>query len=126
MPTPPSQILFNLKETERISNEDGFPDGRVNPDRVKNLNGSLYIEQKFDIEFLSTGADLLNTQLTIYDKNNSQEPIIIDFEDGPGTTATTINISGLTTLSEIRDELIDLITINFGVQAGNSDVQWLQ
>ena len=73
-------------------NEDGFPDGKMDPSRVKNLNGSLYIEQKFDIEFLSSGADLLNTQLTIYDKNNSLNPIIIDFEDGSGNTATTINI----------------------------------
>jgi hypothetical protein len=102
-------------------NEDGFPDGKMDPSRVKNLNGSLYIEQKFDIEFLSIGADLLNTQLTIYDKNNSLNPIIIDFEDGSGNTATTINTNGLT-LAEIRDELINLIAINFGVQAGNTDV----
>ena len=58
-------------------NEDGFPDGRLNPDRVKNIGGSLFLEQRFDIEVLTLGENLLNTTLSVTDNNNSLEPLLI-------------------------------------------------
>ena len=95
-------------------NEDGFPDGKIDPDKVKNMNGSLYIEQKFTIEILSSGFDLLNTKLSFYDKNNSQEPIEFGFiEGGSNNLATNINILGMTEESEIRDALISKIASQF-------------
>ena len=98
-------------------NGDGFPDGRLNPDRVHSLNGSLYLEQRFDIEILSgvsglVGSDILNTTLTISDNNNSLEPLEIEFAEGSssGTDSIVVPISlGITTLSDVRDELVDLI-----------------
>jgi len=96
-------------------NGDGFPDGRINPDRVHNIGGSLFIEQRFQVEILSgssgtVGSDILNTTLTISDKNNSLNPLIIEFENGAGSTATTISVEpGVTTISELRDELVVLI-----------------
>ena len=96
-------------------NGDGFPDGRLNPDRVHNIGGSLFLEQRFQVEILSgssgtIGSDILNTTLTVSDKNNSLDPLIIEFENGAGSTATTISVTpGVTTISELRDDLVDLI-----------------
>ena len=96
-------------------NNDGFPDGRLNPSRIHNVSGSLYLEQKFDVEILSgsdgkVGSDLLNSILTISDKNNSLNPLIIGFSEGAGTSAQNIQITlGLTTKSEVRDALIEKI-----------------
>ena len=101
-------------------NADGFPDGKINPDRVKNYNGSLFIEQKATIEILSSGLDLLDTKLSIYDKNNSQEPIIFEFTEGTGSSQTSVNIQNKT-LVQIRDSLIDKIKLHFKIISGNTD-----
>ena len=96
-------------------NGDGFPDGRVNPDRVHNVGGSLFLEQRFQVEILSgtsglVGSDILNTTLTISDNNNSLEPLIIEFEEGAGSTASTIPVTlGVTTKSSLRNAVVDLI-----------------
>jgi hypothetical protein len=103
-------------------NGDGFPDGRLNPDRVHNFGGSLYLEQKFQVEILSgssglVGADILNTTLTISDKNNTLEPLIVEFEEGAGSSGRpTISITlGSTTKSDIRNGLIQLIDTHMGI-----------
>ena len=103
-------------------NGDGFPDGRLNPDRVHNFGGSLYLEQKFQVEILSgssglVGADILNTTLTISDKNNTLEPLIVEFEEGAGSSGRpTISITlGSTTKSDIRNGLIQLIDTHMDI-----------
>ena len=104
-------------------NEDGFPDGRINPDRVKNIGGSLFLEQQFDVEVLSLNEDLLNTTLSVSDKNNSLEPITIKFSVNAGSTATTINITGKDRIN-IRDEIISIIVNHLGENLlGNQDIE---
>ena len=104
-------------------NGDGFPDGRVNPDRVHNVAGSLYLEQRFQVEMVSgtsglVGSDILNTILTISDNNNSLDPLIIEFEEGAGSTATTIPVTlGVTTKSGLRDAVVDLIDDYMSISA---------
>jgi len=105
-------------------NEDGFPDGRLNPDRVKNIGGSLFLEQRFDIEVLTLGEDLLNTTLSITDNNNSLEPLLIEFSDSAGGTASTITIDATMDRSQVRDEIIALIVDQMGDNLnGNADVE---
>jgi len=94
-------------------NEDGFPDGRLNPDRVKNINGSLYLEQRFDIEILSLGADLLNTTLTLSDNNNSLKPLRIEFSDTSDSSQSTIVVNQTMDRNAVRDELIRVIYKHF-------------
>ena len=105
-------------------NEDGFPDGRLNPDRVKNIGGSLFLEQRFDIEVLTLGEVLLNTTLSITDNNNSLEPLLIEFSDSAGGTATTITIDSTMDRSQVRDEIIALLVDQMGDNLnGNADVE---
>ena len=107
-------------------NGDGFPDGRINPDRVHNVDGSLYIEQRFQVEILSgtsglVGSDILNTTLTISDNNNSLDPLIIEFEEGAGSTASTIPVTlGVTTKSALRDAVVDLIDDYMSISASGN------
>jgi hypothetical protein len=108
-------------------NEDGFPDGRLNPDRVKNLGGSLFLEQRFDVEVVSDFTDLLNTTLRVSDKNNSLEPLLIDFSDGTNTgdstNTVTVQINTTMTRNQIRDEIIQTLVEHMGNNlSGNTDV----
>ena len=100
-------------------NEDGFPDGKIDPDKVKNVNGSLYIEQTFTLDFLSSGVDLLNTKLSFYDKNNSQEPIVFEFTEGSGNPLQ-ININNKS-LVDIRDSLVSKLVTQFEMVDQNTD-----
>ena len=110
-------------------NGDGFPDGRLNPDRVNNVGGSLFLEQRFQVEILSgstglVGSDILNTTLYISDNNNSIEPLIIEFDTGSGSTATTIPVTlGVTTKSDIRDDIIQMIDDYMVISTSNSITQ---
>ena len=109
-------------------NEDGFPDGRLNPDRIKNLGGSLYLEQQFDVEVLSLGPDLLNTTLLVSDKNNSLEPLFIDFSDGTNDSGTsnsiTVQIDATMDRSQVRDEIISTLVEHMVDNViGNTDVE---
>jgi hypothetical protein len=99
-------------------NQDGFPDGRLNPERLKNIDGSLYLEQRFDVDVLSNGSDLANTTLTISDKNNSNDPLIIRF----GTGTDYIPISGKSK-SDIRRLIIQKIVDELEVASGSTDVE---
>ena len=108
-------------------NEDGF-DGRLNPDRIKNLGGSLYLEQQFDVEVLSLGPDLLNTTLLVSDKNNSLEPLFIDFSDGTNDSGTsnsiTVQIDATMDRSQVRDEIISTLVEHMVDNViGNTDVE---
>ena len=98
-------------------NEDGFTDGRMNPDRVHVFEGGLYIEQRFSIDILSNGTDLENTILYFKDHNHTVAPITITFG---ATLPGSIPIEGFT-LSEIRDALINQLVDQLAAQQ-TSDV----
>ena len=49
----PFLISYNLREMEQTLTEMVFPMVVLNPDRVHNFGGSLYLEQKFQVEILS-------------------------------------------------------------------------
>ena len=81
------------------------------------------MEQRFDVEVLSLNEDLLNTTLSVSDKNNSLEPITIKFSENAGSTATTINITGKDRIN-IRDEIISIIVNHLGENLiGNQDIE---
>ena len=51
-------LRFNTVRSDGADlNSDGFPDGRINPDRVHSKDGSLFLEQKFNGSYF-IGADL--------------------------------------------------------------------
>ena len=100
-------------------NEDGFPDGRLRPDRLHNLDGSLYIEQRFEVEILTNGLDLRNTTLTILDKNNTADPLIIISFGSSTTNGHVIPITGRSE-SDIRDDIIDLIVFEMEAKPRSS------
>jgi hypothetical protein len=86
------------------SDNDGKPDAKVNPQRIKlDSRGGIYLEQKFDISVTSTSS-LLATTLGIEDANKS---IFINFAT-TDSLPFTIGINNRS-LSEIRDEIIDVI-----------------
>ena len=87
------------------------------------------MEQRFQVEILSgstglVGSDILNTTLYISDNNNSIEPLIIEFDTGSGSTATTIPVTlGVTTKSDIRDDIIQMIDDYMVISTSNSITQ---
>ncbi len=99
--------LINFEGDGADLNEDGFPDGRLNPQRIQNINGGLFLEQRFGIEILLNSSALLNTTLTFFDKNNSITPITIKFVE-TSSDALSIGVSGKSRI-EIRNSLIDLL-----------------
>ena len=86
------------------SDNDGKPDAKVNPQRIKlDSLGGIYLEQKFDIS-VTSASSLLATTLGIEDANKS---IFINFAT-TDSLPFTIGINNRS-LSEIRDEIIDVI-----------------
>ena len=87
------------------SDSDGLADAKVNPARVHiDSKGGFYLEQRFDVEILST-TSLTATTLTISDANQS---IQIAFADTATSSGLTIGITGKS-LTQIRDDLIGAI-----------------
>jgi hypothetical protein len=86
------------------SDNDGKPDAKVNPDRIKiDSKGGIYLEQVFDISVTST-SNLLATTLGIEDANKS---IVINFANSE-SLPFTIGVNGRS-LSQIRDKIIEVI-----------------
>ncbi|MFL2927325.1 MAG: TolB family protein [Opitutales bacterium] len=82
---------------------DGKPDAKVNGNRIKlGPNGEVFLEQRFDIEILSTGS-LDNTTLTFSDYNKS-----IDITFGNSASVLQVNTTGKDA-STIRDEVLVMI-----------------
>ena len=106
-------------------NGDGFLMDE-SADGVHNVDGSPAFEQRFQVEILSgtsgfVGSDILNTTLTISDNNNSLDPLIIEFEEGAGSTATTIPVTlGVTTKSDLGDAVVDLIDDYMSISASDN------
>ena len=87
------------------TDNDGKPDAKVNPDRIKiDSKGGIYIEQRFDISITSSSS-LLATTLGIKDANKS---IFINFA-GSDSLPFVIGINNQT-LTQIRDKIIDVIS----------------
>jgi hypothetical protein len=105
--------IFDFEGDGADLNEDGFPDGKINPDRVYLKNGSLYLEQNFTIEVLSRVPELLNaTVLEVYDNNHSIDPIRITFDSQNNlVNGTVVGVNGLTQ-QEIRDSIIEVLRNN--------------
>ena len=99
------------------------PTGGLTQTRVKNIGGSLFLEQRFDIEVLTLGENLLNPTLSVTDNNNSLEPLLIEFSDSAGGSATTITIDSTMDRSEVRDEIIALIVDHMGDNLNGDDVE---
>ena len=100
-------------------NEDGFPDGRLNPKRIQNIDGGLYLEQRFEIDILSDSSSLLNTTLTFYDKNHSSTPVVIEFDEA-STGDMSIGVTGKSRI-EIREDLINLLVTHLDIPSVNEN-----
>ena len=82
---------------------NGKPDAKLNADRVHlGTNGEVYLEQRFDIEFLST-TSLANTTLTFSDYTKS-----INITFGNSASQLQVNTTNKNA-STIRDEVIAMI-----------------
>jgi len=103
--------IFSFEGDGADLNEDGFPDGRLNPDLVHIIDERLYLEQRFEIEIINL-EHLANTTLTISDKNTSLDPLEIEF--GASSFGANTIITTNKSKFHIRDELIQLIDLHLG------------
>ena len=115
--------IFSFEGDGADLNEDGFPDGRINPDRVYMEDGSIYLEQKFSINVLERVPELLDaTILEVYDRDNPISPIRITFDSQiSGVQGNVVGINGLNQ-SEIRDKLIEALVGALDINSSSSSV----
>ena len=86
------------------SDNDGKPDAKINPDRIKiDSAGGIYMEQIFDFT-ISSSSSLLATSIGVEDANKS---IVINFSTND-SLPFTIGINNRS-LSQIRDKIIEVI-----------------
>ncbi len=112
--------LFNFEGDGADLDEDGFPDGRLNPNTLIRLpdNDRLYLSQSFVVEIANLQA-LPGTVLKISDKNTTLEPLEIRFADTINS-ALILSTNGKSK-TEVRDELVDLILSQLS-SPGNDDL----
>jgi hypothetical protein len=88
------------------ANLDGFPDAKVDPDKVHidPQTGGIYLEQVYSVRLLSTDS-LIGATLSISDANKS---LLLNFtRTYDATIPNSIPVN--TNLTEIRNEIITKI-----------------
>ena len=115
--------IFDFEGDGADLNEDGFPDGKINPDMVRLLDGSLYLQQSFTVEVITRVPQLLSaTILEIYDWENPLDPVRITFNSSSNqTNGSEVGVNGLTQ-NEIRDSIITAIGNSLDLNSSRTEV----